>query len=92
MKFVKLDDPIIDEIIVNKLDHVGIINDEDHISINDEVEFFNNSNVVFGKAVIAKVTIQNSSEFDSDKTDLDWHLNVVGESKSDKDILKIIYF
>jgi len=92
MKFVRLDDPIIDEIIINKLDHVGIINDEDHISVNDEVEFFNNSNVVFGKAIIAKITIQNSSEFDSDKTDLDWHLNVVGDAKDDKDILKIIYF
>jgi ribonuclease HI len=92
MKFVKLDDPIIDEIIVNKLDHVGLINDKDQISINDEVEFFNNANVVFGKAVITKVTIQNSTEFDSDKTDLDWHLNVMGEGKNDKDILKIIYF
>jgi ribonuclease HI len=92
MKFVKLDDPIIDEIIVHNLDHIGIINDEDLLSINDEVEFFNNSNVVFGKAVITKVTVQNSSEFDSENSDLNWHLNVMGEGKDSKDILKIIHF
>jgi len=93
MKFIKLDDPIIDEILLHKLDHVGIINDEDEISINDELEFFNNSNVVFGKAFITKITIQNSSEFDSDNADLNWHLNVMGEgNQSETDILKIIYF
>jgi len=92
MKFIKLDDPIIDEIVLHQLDHVGIINDEDQVSVNDQVEFFNNSNVVFGKATITKVTIQNSVEFDSDKTDLNWHLNVMGEGKSESDILKILYF
>jgi ribonuclease HI len=93
MKFIKLDDPIIDEIVLHKLDHIGIINDKDQASINDEIEFFNNSNVVFGKATITKVIIQNSSEFDSDKTDLNWHLNVMGEGNaSETDILKIIYF
>ena len=93
MKFIKLDDPIIDEIVIHKLDHVGVINDQDQVSVNDEIEFFNNSNVVFGKATVAKITIQNSSEFDSDKADLNWHLNVMGEgNQSPTDILKIIYF
>ena len=39
MKFIKLDDPIIDEIVLHQLDHVGIINDEDQVSVNDQVEF-----------------------------------------------------
>ena len=92
MKFVKLDDPIIDDIIINKLDSVGIINDGDDLEINDEVEFFNNSNVVFGKATISKVTVQRLSIFDNSHSNLRKPINIIGEENGEEDILKIIHF
>ena len=92
MKYIKLDDLLIDQIVLNELDQLGIINDKDEVSVNDEVEFFNNSNVVFGKANIKRVTLQkyedheNSAENDLKK------INVVGEKSNDDDLLKIVQF
>ena len=93
MKFIKLDDPVIDEILLHKLDHIGIINDEDAITINDEIEFFNNSNVVFGQAKVKKITVQRLSEFDLSASDYNLHLNITGETnQSTSDSLKIVHF
>ncbi|HUY53250.1 MAG TPA: ribonuclease HI family protein [Candidatus Dormibacteraeota bacterium] len=92
MKFIKLDDRTIDKIILNQLDHIGIINDQDQISVNDEIEFFNNSNVVFGIAIVTKVIIQNSSEFDNGKDNKTRSIKIIRKSDSDIDITKILYF
>jgi ribonuclease HI len=89
MKFIKLDDPVIDQIIVDHLDHIGILNDEDNLSINDEIEFFNNSNVVFGRAYVKKSISQYLNDID------DVNVNIVGDKNDNKrevDLLKIIYF
>lgn len=61
MKFIKLDDYIIDKIILDGLSQIELVNDEDNVSVNDDIEFFNNSNVVFGRAKVTKITVENSA-------------------------------
>ncbi len=92
MKFIKLNDNTIDEIIAHRLDHIGITNDEDQITVNDELEFFNNSNVVFGVATVTKMVIQNSSEFDNSKDDPPKHFNIATRGEENSNIIKILYF
>jgi ribonuclease HI len=92
MKFIKLDDSIIDEIVLKELDYVELVNDKDDISINDEIEFFNNSNVVFGKAKVIKVTVQNSSDSLNDQQDYLEPNTVIDSIPVKRSILKTVNF
>ncbi|HUC96001.1 MAG TPA: ribonuclease HI family protein [Candidatus Saccharimonadia bacterium] len=92
MKFLKLDDRLIEEIIANKSGALGILDDRDDISVNDDIEFFNTSNVVFGAAKIRKLISQEYQQIKLKDPKLLLNLKVVGDLSSDSQLIKIIYF
>ena len=92
MKFIKLKNRQIEEVIANKSDVIGVINDQDDISVNDEVEFFNTSNVVFGKAKIQKIVLQKLDEYKKNNQNQLDILKIIGNLNDDSQLIKTIYF
>ncbi len=61
MKFLKIKDSLLDSINSGKTTKVALVNDKDDISVDDQLEFFNDENVAFGKAVVESVNVAKLS-------------------------------
>ena len=57
MKFIKIKDNLLEKINNGSLSQIIIINDQDEISVDDELELFNDENVAFGKARISQINV-----------------------------------
>ena len=57
MKFIKIKDDLLEKINEGNLSQIVIVNDQDDISVDDELELFNDENVAFGKARINQINV-----------------------------------
>lgn len=68
MKYIKINDELLQKINKNGIKTIAIINDQDDLSLDDSVQFFNETNVSFGLAKINQINLQKFADLRNDTT------------------------
>ena len=95
MKYLKIKENLLEQILLNKLNYLLVIDDKDDLSLNDDVELFNESNVTFGKARLNKIIVTLYRALKDSSPDL---LSELEESYDDLGMvnddsqIKVVYF
>ena len=66
MKFIKINDSLLESINEGDITTLAIPNDKDDITLDDELEFFNDENVAFGKARVTYISISKLDDIKSE--------------------------
>ena len=67
MKFIKINDDLLEKINQGEITEIAIVNDKDDISLDDTLEFFNSENVAFGRATINQISIRKLGDLETNK-------------------------
>lgn len=67
MKFIKIKDELLEQINEGDISTISIINDQDSISIDDKIEFFNDENVAFGIATVNQINLYRLDDVQDNK-------------------------
>jgi ribonuclease HI len=90
MKYLKLNNDLLEDVNSGIITTITIANDKDNISIDDEIEFFNEENVAFGKAKVERLLVERSGDTLSE--DVKYLLPSPDVELSASDHLKTIFF
>lgn len=94
MKYIKIRTALLDKINNEGVTVVPIINDQDNLMIDEKIDFFDDANVAFGRAIINQISLRRLKDIienDSETTELirlNYDLDDVEETSS----VKIISF
>jgi ribonuclease HI len=91
MKFIKIKDDLLEKINNGESSTVALVNDQDDITLNESVEFFNDENVAFGTAKINQIK-QNLYKDIKGKKDILDSLIAEYDDLEEDDHIKIISF
>jgi ribonuclease HI len=67
VKFIKINDDLLEKINQGEITEIAIVNDKDDISLDDTLEFFNSENVAFGRATINQISIRKLGDLETNK-------------------------
>lgn len=93
MKFIKIKGELLDRIGQSTVNKIAVVNDKDDLSLDDEVEFFNDANVAFGKAKINQIDIRRHGDISQDAQLKQFMVSDYDDAElTDNDHVKIISF
>ena len=93
MKYIKINDDLLEKINKGEIKEIAIVNDKDEISLDEVLEFFNSENVAFGKARVIQLRINKLGDFEDEQELIKYLISEYDRvSLSSNDHVKVITF